>query len=96
VLPRGPVALPGASTRASSADTRYDGPMKSTSRPTEISTLPASFQVGAHTLLLWLDQRRWTMSLDGTVGAVTFETQAEAWEAGVREADRLDRSVAGA
>jgi hypothetical protein len=70
--------------------------MKSTSRPTEISTLPASFQVGRHTLLLWLDQRRWSMSLDGAAGSVTFETQAEAWEAGVREADRLDRTAAGA
>jgi len=59
----------------------------------EVSKIPVSFPVGVHTVLLWLDQKRWSMSLDGSVASATFETQAEAWEAGVRAADRIDRTA---
>jgi hypothetical protein len=36
---------------------------------------------------------RWTSSVDGGPSSNTFDTQVDAWEAGVREADRLDRAA---
>jgi hypothetical protein len=37
---------------------------------------------------------RWSVSVDGTALPNTFESQVEAWEAGVREAARRYRSAA--
>ena len=54
---------------------------------------PTTFKVGGHTLTLAKvrDSRRWTLTVDGTLSASTFETEVEAWEEGVRTADRMDR-----
>lgn len=59
----------------------------------EIACRPAVFQVGAHTISVarlpsaW----RWSLSVDGQKTDRTYESEVDAWEAGVREADRLDR-----
>jgi hypothetical protein len=51
---------------------------------------PRSFQVGVHVVLVALREGRWTLSVDGAPNARWYMTQAAAWEAGVREAYRLD------
>ena len=52
------------------------------------------FHVGAHVLCVSkLREGRWTCTVDAGTPSSSFMTQAEAWEAGVREADRLDRPV---
>ncbi len=59
---------------------------------------PTTFSVGEHTLLLeqvpvsW----RWTATMDGRHLDGTFQSQAEAWEAGIREADRVDSGASPA
>jgi hypothetical protein len=54
-------------------------------------TRPATFVVGEHTLVLTkATERRWTVTVDDRPLEASFETQAEAWEAGVRDAARLD------
>ena len=56
--------------------------------------IPAVFHVGNHVVrIVKVMEGRWTMSVDDAPGASSFATQAEAWEAGVREADRLDRTA---
>ena len=61
----------------------------------EIACRPAVFQVGAHTISVarlptaW----RWSLTVDGQKVDRTYESQVDAWEAGVREADRLDRAT---
>jgi hypothetical protein len=49
------------------------------------------FQVGKHQVTVWRVGYRWAVAMDEQALTNTFETQAEAWEGGVREADRLDR-----
>jgi hypothetical protein len=53
--------------------------------------VPAEFQVGPHVVRLACAQGRWTVSVDSVAFDRWFMSQAAAWEAGVREADRLDR-----
>jgi hypothetical protein len=49
------------------------------------------FHVGAHTLRVSkVMEGRWTVSVDDGSVSNTYPTQAEAWEAGVRAAARLD------
>ncbi len=58
----------------------------------KVSTI---FHVGAHTLCVSkVMEGRWTCTVDQGPASDSFMTQAEAWEAGVREADRLDRGAA--
>ncbi|HEX9244260.1 MAG TPA: hypothetical protein VF875_17585 [Anaeromyxobacter sp.] len=59
----------------------------------EIAYLPTTFVVGTHAIVLAKapGSERWTLTLDGTLSSVTFQTEVEAWEAGVRGADQLDR-----
>jgi hypothetical protein len=53
--------------------------------------------VGAHVVrVAKIMEGRWTMSVDETPGSSSYATQAEAWEAGVREADRRDREAVAA
>jgi hypothetical protein len=55
--------------------------------------LASKFQVRAHTLCLFtLKNFTWVVVIDDTRLPGTFMTQAEAWTAGVREADRIDRA----
>lgn len=65
---------------------------QATPRPAEtIVTRPTTFVVGSHTLVVTkVMERRWKVSLDGRPIDASFDTQADAWEAGVREAHRTD------
>jgi hypothetical protein len=54
--------------------------------------LTTRFEVGAHTLhVTKVMEGRWVVTVDGGGASDSYMTQAEAWEAGVREAARLDR-----
>jgi hypothetical protein len=55
--------------------------------------LEIRFEAGKHVLRLSkVMEGRWCVAVDDAPLSGTFRTQAEAWEAGVREADRLDRN----
>jgi hypothetical protein len=57
-----------------------------------ILTLPVQFKVGEHALSIsFVSEGRWTVSVDGGPPSRTYQTQVEAWEAGVRTADEKDR-----
>jgi hypothetical protein len=57
----------------------------------EIPTRPTVFEVGDHKLVLTkVMERRWTVAVDDHLLDASFDTQADAWEAGVRDARRLD------
>jgi hypothetical protein len=57
----------------------------------EIPTRPTTFEVGAHKVVVTkVMERRWTVTVDTRLLDATFATGAEAWEAGVRDAFRLD------
>ncbi len=62
------------------------------------STAPvvaSSFHVGAHVIRVTkIMEGRWTFAIDEQASSGSYATQAEAWEAGVRDADRLDRGAA--
>jgi hypothetical protein len=56
--------------------------------------LPVSFQAGRHVVRVTkVMQGRWSMALDDGEPVGSYATEADAWEAGVREADRLDRAA---
>lgn len=64
-------------------------------RPTapEIPTRPSTFEVGEHKLVLTkVQEQRWTVTVDSRLLDACFPTQADAWEAGVRDALRADAS----
>ncbi len=69
--------------------------------PRDVSPAPADrlstvFHVGMHTLRVSkVTEGRWTFAVDDGEPSSTFPTQAEAWEAGVRAADRLDTAPRG-
>lgn len=50
-----------------------------------------SYRVGAHLVRLSCAAGRWTVRVDDVAFDRWYTNQAGAWEAGVREADRLDR-----
>jgi hypothetical protein len=55
-------------------------------------SLPVVVQVGTHALSIVLAPGgRWTVSVDGVPTEGSFQTQVEAWEAGVRAADERER-----
>jgi len=56
----------------------------------------AEYQVAAHRLLLRGRPGIWNVDVDESSLPMSYATQAEAWEAGVREADRRDRLAAAA
>ena len=64
--------------------------------PKPSSGREARFTVGSHQVRLSCENGRWRVFLDAAVVAFdqSYATQAEAWEAGVREADRIDRLAA--
>jgi hypothetical protein len=60
--------------------------------PEALVRIPTHFAVGPHTVTVSISMDwRWSVSVDGAALPSTFESQVEAWEAGVREADRKDR-----
>jgi hypothetical protein len=62
----------------------------------DFENYPRTYRVGTHSLVLAKlpGSNRWTLTVDGTLSASTFETEAEAWEEGVRIADWVDRAAA--
>jgi hypothetical protein len=52
---------------------------------------PLPFKVGLHEVSAWQDHGRWFIAVDGAAMPTWFRTLADAWTAGVTEADRLDR-----
>ena len=50
-----------------------------------------SYQVGNHVVRISNANGRWAVTVDDAALSRWFMNQAEAWAAGVREADRLDR-----
>ncbi len=60
--------------------------------PDAVVTRPATFIVGDHTLVLVMAMEgRWTVTVDSRLLDSSYGTEADAWEAGVRDAARLDR-----
>jgi hypothetical protein len=51
----------------------------------------SSFDVGPHIVRLSCSEGHWTVTVDSVASEKWYTSQAEAWEAGVREADRLAR-----
>jgi hypothetical protein len=60
----------------------------------ELELRPTTFQIAEHTLVVAKLKGRgcWTVAVDGRLLDASFACQADAWEAGVREADRIDRA----
>ena len=50
-----------------------------------------SYQVGKHVVRISNANGRWAVTVDDAALSRWFVNQAEAWTAGVHEADRLDR-----
>ena len=53
-----------------------------------------SYHVGAHLVRVSCAGGRWSVRVDDVAFDRWYTNQAGAWEAGVREADRLDRASA--
>jgi hypothetical protein len=61
--------------------------------PTSSSARESHFSVGTHLVRLSCSGGRWSVLVDSAPFARWYTTEAEAWEAAVREADRIDRSA---
>jgi hypothetical protein len=56
-----------------------------------MARLPTRYQVGKHEIQVALSADwAWSCAIDGEAFAGRFETQAAAWESGVRECARRD------
>jgi hypothetical protein len=54
-----------------------------------VVTRPATFDVAGHQVVVArLMERRWSVTVDSHPLDSTYDTQAEAWEAGVRDVQR--------
>jgi hypothetical protein len=51
------------------------------------------FEVGKHRVRVWERGNQWRVAVDRAGIPSWFLSEAEAWAAGVREADRIDRAV---
>lgn len=55
-----------------------------------IAKRPTTFDVGSHKLIVVkIQEGRWTVAVDDRPIEASFQTQADAWEAGVREVNRM-------
>ncbi len=61
--------------------------------PTPSTARETHFAVGAHVVRLSCAKGRWSVFVDQAATDQWYASEAEAWEAGVREADRLDRTA---
>jgi hypothetical protein len=59
--------------------------------PAAAAPVVSLFRVGAREVGVWMVDGRWYVSVDGVALPVWHKVQADAWTAGVAEADRLDR-----
>lgn len=87
------LAPDGGGTRAPTRARRYTPAVRHAlpKIPEAIVTLPTTFAVGKHELVVAkVREGRWTVAVDGRALPASFETQAGAWEAGVREAYQAD------
>jgi hypothetical protein len=64
--------------------------------PAAFSRIPVVFRVGTHAVKVSGGNGVWSYAVDDQAGDQSFATEAEAWEAGVREADRIDRASGAA
>jgi hypothetical protein len=71
---------------------RPPGRPAKTPQPLRVPAPAAVFEAGGCKLAVWIDTGRWKVSVDGVLVDRWFSTQVDAWEAGVAEADRLQRS----
>jgi hypothetical protein len=63
-------------------------------QPDALARLPTRYQVGAHEIQVALSSNwAWSCAVDGVALAGQFETQAAAWECGVRECARRDSDL---
>ncbi len=63
-------------------------------QPDALACLPTRFQVGTHEVQVALSKNwAWSCVVDGVGLEGSFETQAAAWESGVRECARRDSGV---
>ncbi len=61
-----------------------------TTIPDALVTRPTTFDVAGHELAVAkVREGRWTVAVDGHPLDASFDTQADAWQAGVREVNRL-------
>ena len=68
-------------------------PSKRPVPPPALLRLPVAYQVGGHVLrIVHVAEGRWTVSVDDGPPSQLYATQTDAWEAGVRSADALDRA----
>jgi hypothetical protein len=72
---------------------RPPGRPAGTPQPRPVPVPPAVFRVGGHEVSIRIEQGRWLVSVDGAVLERWYPTQADAWVAGVGEADRVDRKA---
>jgi hypothetical protein len=64
--------------------------MRNASVPDVIVKRPTTFDVGSHKLMVAkVQEGRWTVAVDDHPIDASFQSQADAWEAGVREIHRL-------
>jgi hypothetical protein len=57
-----------------------------------VVNIATSFEVGRHVVRVTkVMEGRWSVTVDGGALDSSYRTQADAWEAGVRESDRLDK-----
>ncbi len=62
--------------------------------PDALARLPTRYQVGTHVIEVALSSNwSWSCAVDGVALPRQFETQAAAWESGVRECARRDAGV---
>ncbi len=60
-------------------------------QPDALARLPTRYRVGEHEIQVALSNNwLWSCAVDGVALAGSFDTQAAAWEGGVRECARLD------
>ncbi len=70
-------------------------PVTSNGSRSSEGTRSSIYQVAAHRVLLSGKAGTWRVDVDERALPHGFATQAEAWEAGVREVDRIDRLGSG-
>ncbi len=64
-------------------------------QPDALARLPTRYQVGSHEIQVALSSNwTWSCAVDGGELTGRFDTQAEAWENGVRECARRDGAAA--
>ncbi len=71
---------------------RPPGRPAASARPAGLPPTASTFLAGSHELRIGLEGQRWTVAVDGVRLERWFSTQAEAWVAGVAEADRLGQA----